>query len=310
MENQQEEKKGNRGLLFVLIGLLAASIGGNVYQGVKNKECADQVQVVTVEKEKLVSGLTADKDSLAADLTAQIARYDSLFANNEEAKKLLGDEKARVEALLKDLSKVKKGNTAELLKYKSEIDGLRKRQDELLARVADLEKANTELTDANLKLDKDLTQQKGENTNLKDENSRLANTVDVASRLRTFGVISEGIRVKRSGKEVETAKAKRSNRIQSCFNLLANPVAKAGNRTLYMVVKDPSGQILTEGLNNTFRTEEGTQQVYSSKKEIIYEGDAKNYCLGFNKEDMPKGTYQIELFCDGYSIGTTSTVLK
>ncbi|UPT67822.1 MAG: hypothetical protein M0D57_03920 [Sphingobacteriales bacterium JAD_PAG50586_3] len=130
-------------------------------------------------------------------------------------------------------------------KFKAEAEKLRREQVDLLKQIKDLQDQNVDLTAANVTLHKDLTDTKTENAALGTENKRLNTTVDMGSRLRAYEVVSEGIKVSGSGKEKSTTKAKRSNKIRTCFTLLENSIAQRGNRTLYMIVKDPSGQSIS-----------------------------------------------------------------
>lgn len=302
METAAKDNKQNKTLVIVLFALLGISIGLNAYLFYSKSKVEERI----VEVEKIVNITKDEKGAIEADLKAQLARYDSLFAANTDAQNLLGDERAKVEGLLKDLSKAN-GNYK---KYKAEADVLRRRQDELLVRIKDLESQNLDLTEANVKLKKDYDDKVIEADGLTKEKNKLASTVDVGSRLRAYEVMAEGIKVSNSGKEKSTSKAKRSNKIRTCFTLLENPIAKNGSRTLYMVVKDPSGQVLAAGNESVFNTTDGQSVVYSTKKEIDYENKAVDICMYFGKDDMPKGRYTVEVYCDGYSIGSTNCELK
>jgi len=304
MENavNNENKSNNKTLIIILFALLAVSLGVNGYLLYSNSQIQKEVVVLTKEGQKVVD----EKGQLQNELNAQLARYDSLFRDNEEARNLLGEERKKVEDLLK---KVSAGN-GNYKKLKAEADGLRKRQDELLIRIKDLEDQNIELTETNVKLKKDFDEKVIEADGLNKQKKQLETTVDMGSRLRAYEVMAEGIKVTKSGKENATTKAKRSNKIRTCFTLLENPIAKGGSRTLYMIVKDPSGQVLATGNESTFTSSEGQAMVYSAKKDVDYENKAVDICMYFGKDDMPKGKYSVEVYCDGYSIGSTTCELK
>jgi len=298
----RENKNNNKTLVIILFAVLALSLGVNGYLLYRTNETEKQIVVLTEEGKKTVD----EKGAIEADLKSQLARYDSLFAANSETQNLLGDERAKVEDLLKKLS----SSNGNYKKYKAEAADLRKRQDELLIRIKDLEDQNIGLTEANVKLKKDFDDKVIEAEGLGKQNKELSSTVDVGSRLRAYEVMAEGIKVSNSGKEKSTTKAKRSNKIRTCFTLLENPIAKGGSRTLYMVVKDPSGQILASGNESMFTSTDGQSMVYSAKKDVDYENKAVDICMYFGKDNMPKGRYSVDVYCDGYAIGSTTCELK
>lgn len=297
-----DNRSNNKTLVIILFAVLAISLGVNGYLLYSNNEIKKEVVILTQEGQKTVD----EKTAIKAELDKQLAVYDSLFAANSEAKNLLGEERTKVEDLLKKLS----ASNGNYKKFKAEAENLRKRQDELLIRIKDLEDQNIELTETNVKLKKDFDEKVIEADGLNKQNEQLASTVDVGSRLRAYEVMAEGIKVTKSGKENATTKARRSNKIRTCFTLLENPIAKGGSRTLYMVVKDPSGQVLATGNESTFTSSEGQAMVYSAKKDVDYENKAVDICMYFGKEDMPKGKYSVDVYCDGYAIGSTTCELK
>lgn len=304
--NSNDNKSNNKTLVIILFALVGVLGGTTAYFGYQLSQKQDVITVLTEEKAKTVD----EKTALENKLKKQIATYDSLFAVNSDAQALLGDERAKVEDLLKKVSGLQ-ANAGAMKKYKAEAEKLRKDQVDLLKQIKDLQDQNVDLTAANVTLHKDLTDTKTENAALGTENKRLNTTVDVGSRLRAYEVVSEGIKVSGSGKEKSTSKAKRSNKIRTCFTLLENAIAQKGNRTLYMVVKDPSGQVLATGNESTFTSSDGGTVVYSAKKEVDYDnGKAVDICMYFGKDDMPKGKYAIDVYCDGYPIGSSTCELK
>jgi cell division protein FtsB len=304
--NSNDNKSNNKTLVIILFALVGVLGGTTAYFGYQLTQKQDQITVLTEEKTKTLD----EKTILENQLKKQLASYDSLFAVNSDAQGLLGEERAKVEDLLKKVSNLQ-ANAGAFKKYKAEADKLRREQVDLLKQIKDLQDQNVDLTAANVTLHKDLTETKTENAALGTENKRLNTTVDMGSRLRAYEVVSEGIKVSGSGKEKSTTKAKRSNKIRTCFTLLENAIAQNGNRTLYMVVKDPSGQVLATGNESTFTSSDGGTVVYSAKKEVDYDnGKAVDICMYFGKNDMPKGKYAIDVYCDGYAIGSSTCDLK
>lgn len=308
MDNSNNENKqgNNKALIIILFALVGILGGTTAYFGYQLSQ--KTVIVETLEKEKAT--VTDERKAIADSLNMVLAKYDSLFKENENAMTLLSGERQKVADLLKDLSAAKVGS-ANYKKIKAEADKLRKEQTDLLAQIKRLQDENVDLTAANVTLHKDLVDTKTEKDALDKEVKNLNTTVETGSRLRAYEVVAEGVKVANNGKEKSTEKAKRSNKIRTCFTLLENTIAKNGSRTLYMVVHDPSGQVLTTGGSNTFTAANGETVSYSAKKEVDYDNaKAIDVCMYFGKDNMPKGKYMVSVYCDNYSIGSAMCELK
>ncbi|UPT67823.1 MAG: hypothetical protein M0D57_03925 [Sphingobacteriales bacterium JAD_PAG50586_3] len=95
--NNHDNKSNNKTLVIILFALVGILGGTTAYFGYQLSQKQDQITVLTDEKTKTVD----EKTALENKLKKQIATYDSLFAVNSDAQALLGDERAKVEDLLK-----------------------------------------------------------------------------------------------------------------------------------------------------------------------------------------------------------------
>ena len=85
-------------------------------------------------------------------------------------------------------------------------------------------------------------QQRIKNDTLALQRKKLESTLKSASKLElnNFKVIA--LHEKKSGEELETDKAKSTNKLKASFSISGNPVAKTGKRAYYVQVLDPEGQ--------------------------------------------------------------------
>lgn len=108
----------------------------------------------------------------------------------------------------------------------------------------------------------------------------------------------KGVKVRSSGREVETDRASRVNRLKVSFNINANPLAEKGIKDLYIVVTSPNKlpQIFDNKPTGTF-TSNGKLQTYSDKISIHYnQEESIPIELEWNYSDFKKGEYIIEVY--------------
>ena len=130
--------------------------------------------------------------------------------------------------------------------------------------------------------------------------------VAIASVIRAINMSFESYNHK--GKP--TDKAKKVLRLAIAFTLDENPIAPQGKKNIYVRFTNPENHILLNSEENTF-SYEGEQIAYSAVREINYEGLAVDGIVYYENTGEPliSGTYKVDIFCDGHTIGTKSLVI-
>ena len=54
----------------------------------------------------------------------------------------------------------------------------------------------------------------------------------------------------------------------------------------------------------------GQPLLYSNKMDVDYQNEVQEVCIDFDKEEWAKGTYQVELYTEGYELGKSSVSLR
>ena len=302
MENQEKKSSGNKIFMILTIVLMAISgvLGWQLYSQKTQKE------LVIVEKNNLIS----EKDQMKSELTAMLARYDSLQTTNGSLSADLEAERAKIIELQQQLEKAT-SDASSMRKYKNEVTALKKRQTELEQEIATLKQANEQLQGENTKVKGDLSQQQNVNRELTNENMNQAATIAKGKLLAAYEVTAEGMQVKGT-KEKATTKAKKVNKIKTCFILGENKIADRGNKEIYLRIEDPSGKVLAKGLGEGNEiTVNGTKVAVSVKEDVEYANAAMPLCVYFTSSGvLDKGTYKITVYCDKTEIGNTRFDLK
>jgi predicted nuclease with TOPRIM domain len=200
-----------------------------------------------------------------------------------------------------------------IAKLKAEIASLQSSLQNYVKQIDSLNLVNKQLKDENTMVKTDLESEKGKTAQLTQEKTDLSAKVELGSKMKVYEVFSDAVRVK-GDKEISTAKAKRADKIRTCFIIGENQIAKKGDRMLYAKITTPDNQILVTSKDdsNMFSTGSG-REYFSVKKQINYSGTAQDICLYYTpkeKEKLKEGKYKAEIYLDNEKVGETSFDLK
>ncbi len=297
--NPPAEKKSNNNKIWIILFALSAIF--NIYQW-QNKN-----SVVESYELKTDSLMTAkmDVDKELGETYQELNQYkginerlDSLLA---EANTTIDQQKARIEKLLKN----EKNSAALNKKLKAELEEVKKLRDEYLEKIDQLLVENEQL-----KKDKEQLTSTVENLS-----KNLESTVNQASVLKSEYMRVKTFKKRSNDKYAETAMAKRTNKMEVCFSVLENKIARAGEREVYLRIVEPGGKTMgarSEG-SRTFRmANSGDEVQYTSSNKMNYDSNKQDQCLVWEEQEriFAPGTYVIEVYIDGNLSGATSYVLK
>jgi len=265
----------------------------------------------TVKKQKVyvevkLKDTNNNKEKLTKDLQNLLLQYESLKTNNKQINSELEGEKEKIKKLLSEIRNIKYANSLEIKKYEAEIETMRNIMRSYIVQIDSLNTRNKILIDENVKVKTDIKKEKNINEDLTVKNNDLTKQVDIASVIKTINIAASPINEK--GKVV--SKAKKTEKIQVCFTLTENTIAKRGRRYVYIRIARPDEYVINDSENNLFNFE-GKDIVYTEKREIDYQGKNVDLCIYWAKtQDLPVGIYNVDIFTDGKQIGTASFSLK
>lgn len=209
----------------------------------------------------------------------------------------------------------------ELLNYKWEFFTVKKKLDKLqvvaqgyVRQMDSIVNVNQQLTQENFEIKEEIKQQKRDYKDLEKVKDELTVKVDEASILSVYNLRGDPVYYKSGGKEVETDKVRRVNRIRVCFTIGANTIVQPGPKTLYVRIAQPDKEILVPGRGNEYSfLSNGEQLQYSIKKDFNYQNEPMQICVNWDKrdaQDMFAGTYHVDIFDGDNNIGHTTFTLK
>ncbi len=289
MENKQQKI-----VLYTVAGLLlvAAVVLGVLLA--QSKQQNNQMQeLFAIEKEELES----EYQSFAT-------QYDELKIRitNDSLQIKLEQEKLRTQQLLEELKQTKAEDAAEITRLKKELKTVRAVLRSYVMQIDSLNAINEDLKKENKRVNEKYRQASKQISELSSAKEELTEIVNLASQLDAMGIKMSPLR--KSGKV--TSKLKKAKQLEVSFTLTKNITAETGNKTIYARIMQPSQEVLTKSMSNTF-TYENREIGYSMKKYIEYTGEEQAVTMYWDIEEfLQPGTYRLFLFADGVMIGSNS----
>lgn len=300
-------KKKEYAIIAVLSVLLLGSLGYNIYQGQKHKESSELMAIDLKDEESAKILLQQELDSLTSEFerTKQdidvrdsiLSKRDAeIFDKQREIQNILNKNELS-ESELKQARRMIAALNADIGRFKQEITDLKQKNDSLQV-------ANQTLNEEKTTISEELVSEK-EKAQETEKNMR-----------STFSISNyqlKGLMVKRSGKEVETDKAKRIDKLRVSFDLDPNSYADSGVKEIFIAIYKPDGTLgkfkgASSGSLETWSL--GTVE-YSDKIKFIYtKGSERNISFDWEDYEFPKGVYRIDLYQNGFKIGQKSLELR
>lgn len=255
-----------------------------------------------------VTGLEEQKTVIEGELEELIANYDEIIQENELKDKDLLAARERIGILL-DSVKDAEANVDLIRRYKIEVGKLKTERTMLFRKADSLIAVNQRLLIERDSTTSVLTETQRMVDSVSTSNEQMSQTIATASIVGTTGLKGEGVIIRKSGKIVDTRRSSRADKIRTCFTLVANPVAQAGDRNIYVQVFNPNNVLL--GDRGMLETENGTLE-FSSTSRVYYENNELDVCVLTNatEDQLIEGAYKILVFDGMNQVGATSVILK
>jgi predicted nuclease with TOPRIM domain len=311
-QNRPHDTTNNNNAKNIAIGVLAAGLLGTWGYFLYNKNQADEKIQVTQQQ---ATTATTARDSVQFLYNDALGRLDSITGSNNNLQGQLSDNQSEITKLKREINGIlskRNATAAELTRARTLIASLNDKIGNLEQEVARLTGENQELASNNSQL---TAEKQVLETNLQtttSEKEELAKTVDVASTFSASNIQIKPVNEKRNGKEKETTRAKRVDKLVISFDV-ENRVARSGPADLYVIVTAPNGQVINDpalgsGMLTT-RTE--GDKPFTSKVTSEYEqGTRKNIQVPLRQNDFQTGDYRIEIYQNGFKIAEGVRTLK
>ncbi len=301
MQNQQD--RNNKSILYAIIAILLLFNIGLFYLWQSGNSKRDEL----TNANSALGATIKQKESMIASAEAMISQYKSDSITMSEANKSVSRELAAKNNEIARLTfELRKSGT----NSKAIMAELQLKLADMAKRLAELERENVELKEKNETLNKENAELNTQNNVLSKEGKRLKS---LASRIQSSEIRVETLKKQWiTRKETNTNRAKDVEALRISFNLAENKIAEAGERAIFVKITGPEGITMNSGDGGIADLLDGKSTKYSYKTTIVFEKESKQVPATVWKptNKLAKGKYTIELFTEGYLMGSSVIDLK
>lgn len=291
---QPEPNKAMRGYRIVIIILSVILVAlSALYYSIHRQQTLDN------------DLLRADRDSIQNDLGRVMEDYDNLQISNDTITASLNIERQRADSLMGRMKKERSWNLSKIREYQSQVKLLRSIAEGYVRQIDSLNTLNKKLITENISFRKEISTAHMRADMAEEKAAELDNKVRAGAIIKARSIRLTPLNAK--GKEVSRVKS--AERLRADFVLTANELSIPGSKTVYVRITSPDGYVLTTETQPTFSFE-GERLTYSASRDVDYQNQDLDVGIYYNNSGFTAGAYRIQLYCDGYLIGTGEVALR
>lgn len=298
-----KKNSGRNILTAALVILLLGTWGYIIYDKNNTREITEGLTTQIVNSDSARNELQRELDDAAL-------RLDALKTSNVKADSLLKTKDKDIEDLRSRVQKIlndKNATAAQLAEAKRLVAQLKGNIETYVAEIESLKAENVQLTEEKriVTEQRDIVQKGLDSAGnvIKEKED----VIDIGSTLHASNFSIIGIKEKNSGKEKETTKAKRVDKLRISFVIDENRITPSGPKDIYVSITSPDGKPVTvEALGSgKFFTRDGVERPYTKKIQVYYEqGQKVPVTIEWSQNsDFQTGIYKIEIYNNGFKIG-------
>ena len=284
-------------VLIALVSLMLVAVIVLGYLLYKTSKEKDQIVVVNTET-------TNERDKIKAEFSNLLDQYNGLETTNDSLNAEINGRKQEIVKLIEELDKTKNWAASMKKKYEEDLGTLRSVMKHYVFQIDSLNTLNQQLTAENEMVRNENDRYRSENDELVDRNTELLTTIEDASVVSASHISVIFL----NGRDKETNKSGKIEKLKITFTLSANKLASSGQKTIYLRIKRPDGYYISSG--GTF-TSGDSQLSYSDSRNITYENQSLDVSI-YHKvaEQLNVGKYGVSLYMDGKMIGESSFLIE
>ena len=220
--------------------------------------------------------------------------------NNDSIIAQLTEEQLKTQKLLEELKQVKATDAREIARLKKELATVRAVLRDYVMQIDSLNRLNENLKRENRRVNAELQERNEQVAGLNSEKESLSEKVAIAAQLDATNI--QMTLLDKKDRVMKKPKLKDCRKLQVSFTITRNVTASNGNRTVYVRIQNPGGNVLGGG--GSFDYENRSLEC-SMKKSIEYTGEEMPVTLYWNVAQMLEaGQYRVSIFVDGNMIGS------
>lgn len=295
-------------ILWVIIGLLVLLNGSLGYLYFDKSQEAQTKEEALIDSEDIREQLENELENYEKEVKQYKGEANQLDSLVTEKEKMLEEKAERI----RELTREKQITASKYKEAQEELQTLRYYTKKYQNQIDSLYRVNEELQAENKNLKTEVRQTKREKDRLKDQKVLLENKVEKGARLQFKEIKVTGVKVKNNGDEKETTNTNQIDKLKFCMNFSDNPIAEPGERNILIKLLNPKGEtiFIQDRGSGEFKYED-ENSLYTFKGKIEFENKDQMNCLYWTKGgEFEDGVYNVEIFTDGYKIGSKEFELK
>ncbi|MDR1517281.1 MAG: hypothetical protein LBS52_04155 [Dysgonamonadaceae bacterium] len=259
----------------------------------KNSQINDMQQQFSIDKQEL--------EDEYESISMQYEGFKFSVQNDSLLYKL-ENEQAKVQRLMEELRVTKATDQAEIRRLKDELGTLRKVLKSYIQQIDSLNRLNEQLKAENKQITRQYQETNRTLNQVAQEKQQLTEKVSLAAKLDATNISVKAVNER--GREQK--RLSRSTQFVVSFVISKNITAEPGERTIFVRIMAPDGNVLSKNAANVFSYENSNIQ-YSMKRTVEYGGEETPVSLYWDIEEFLKaGNYKTDIFADGNHIGSFS----
>ncbi len=301
--NVPNKNSGRNILTAALVILLLGTWGYIIYDKNNTRQITEGLTTQIVNSD-------SSRNELQRELDDAALRLDALKTSNVKADSLLKTKDKDIDQLRSRVQKIindKNATSAQLAEAKRLVAQLKGNIETYVAEIESLKAENVQLTEEK----RVVTQQR----DIVQKNLDSAGTVikqkedviDIGSTLHASNFSIIGIKERNGGKEKETTKAKKVDKLRISFVVDENRITQSGPKDIYVAITSPDGNpVSVDALGSgKFFTRDGVERAFTKKIQVNYEqGQKLPVTIEWSQNsDFQTGNYKIEIYNNGFKIG-------
>lgn len=294
----------NKKVLFIIISgavLVAGFVTLIILLLTGQNQSQREAQQARLEADSLKLAIQQDDlDRQYSDLQADFMQYEdqAVYLKNDSLVIQYNESKARIEELMRQLQQERKS-------HKSDNAASQRKIAQLEAEIGTLRGIVKHYLEEIQRLGKENEGLRNELASSQQQNQQLTQTVQLARKLTITNLRMTAY----NKKDKVEKKINKAVRLGVSFTVTPNNTATAGRKTFYVRILSPEGVLLGHGGNFTIDgksvpcTQTKTEEYDNGELPVSIYWNAGGYTL-------TPGNYTVEVFADGYRLGTRSVPMK
>ena len=290
----------DRKLIYILCCSIIFFLGISIYfiyNNYKNEE-------IRIKQQNELDELYLDLDSVSNVLNDKILTISQLGGDIDSL--LILKENIELEK-----REFRSRAYAQINRLQGKVEGYRElliAQDEEIEK---LKKLNEQLYEENKEQKVEINNLNSTISNINRSNQKLEEQIEEAGRLELKDIQVKGI-YRNGSEKLNSFKERSLSKINIEFKVLENSLSKIQVIGIYLIIMNPSGQVLYDiSRGSGSFTFDKREMFYSIKDEILIDRSEMKYDLEyFKSEDLEKGTYEVIIYTNNYEIGRSEFIIK